>query len=112
MHIADVQFYFCMRFGVVRHLLAMVRLFSSPDEEVLQESSDTVYLCDILLGREGLRVMHVSAIRSVVCMFPEPQVSDDGRITHTGKFALMQHPHNGMARFSDQTVEDDSLPSD
>jgi hypothetical protein len=97
MRIADVQFYFCMRFGGTRHPLAMVHLFSLPDQEVLQDSSETVYLCDVLPGSEGLCVVHVSAIHSIVCMFPEPQVSNTGQITHTGKLALMQHPHIGMA---------------
>ena len=112
MRIADVQFYFCMRFMDTRHPLAMVHLFSLPDQQVLQDSSDTVYLCDVLLGREGLCVVHISAIHSIVCMFPELQVSETGQIMHTGKLALMQHPHTGMAQFSDQTIEDDSVPSD
>ena len=112
MRIADVQFYFCMCFGGTQHPLAMVRLFSLPDQEVLQDSSETVYLCDVLPGHEGLYMVHVSAIHSIVCMFPEPEVSDTGQIIHTGKLALMQHPHIGMAQFSDQTVEDDSFPSD
>jgi hypothetical protein len=112
MHIADVQFYFCMCFGGIRYPLAMVQLFSLPDEEVLRDSSDTIYLCDILLGRKGLCVAHVSVINSIVCMFPEAQVSKTGQITHTRKLALMQHPHIGMARFSKQTVKDDSVLSD
>lgn len=107
MRMADVQFYFCMRFGDIRHPLAMVRMFSSPDTDTLQDSSNTVYLCDPLTGREGLCVLHVSEIQSVVCMFPELQVSELGQITHTGKFALMRHPHIEMARFSDQTDYDE-----
>ena|SRR6266571_3572667 len=113
MHIVDVQFYFCMRFGDIRYPLAMARFFSPPDVEILQDSSDTVHLCDPILGCEGLHMLHVSAIHSVVSMFPELQASKEGRITHTGKFALMQHPHTGMAcfKFSDEAVdsENDSL---
>ncbi|KAF8274636.1 hypothetical protein EI94DRAFT_1540456, partial [Lactarius quietus] len=70
MRIADVQFYFCMHFGGIRYPLAMVRLFSPPDKQILQDSSDTVYLCDIRQGRKGLRVVNVRAIHLVVCMFP------------------------------------------
>lgn len=107
LRIADVQFFFCMRFGDVRYPLAMARLFGSPDAEILQDSSNTVYLCDPLPDLEGLRVLHVSAIRSVVCMFPEWQVSNAGEITHTGKFALMRHPHTEMVRFSDEAAENE-----
>jgi len=102
-----------MRFGDIRYPLAMARFFSPPDMEILQDSSDTVHLCDPILGHEGLHVLHISAIHSVVSMFPELQASEEGRIMHTGKFALMQHPHTGMARFkfSDEAVdsENDSL---
>ena len=90
----------------------MVCLFSLPDQQVLQDSSDTVYLCNVLPGRKGLCVVHVSAIHSIMCMFPELQVSETGQITHTGKLVLMQHPHIRMARFSDQMIEDNSVPSD
>ncbi|KAH8978597.1 hypothetical protein EDB86DRAFT_3090340 [Lactarius hatsudake] len=108
MHIVDVQFYFCMRFGNVQYPLAIGRLFSQPDAEILHASSDTVHLCDPLLGREGLCVLHVSTIRSVVCMFPELEVSELGQITDTGKFALMQHPHLKMAQFSDEEADDEN----
>jgi hypothetical protein len=62
MRIADVQFYFYLRFGDARYPLAMVRLFSLPDEDILAESSGTVYLCDQLDGPEGIVVVPVTAI--------------------------------------------------
>ncbi len=108
MRVVDVQFYFSMRFGNVRHPLAMVRFFSLPDDGILQDSSNTVYLCDPLLGREGLCVLGVGEIHSVVCMFPELQVSELGHITHTGKFALMRHPYTEVASFSDQEDEQEN----
>ena len=112
MCIADVQFYFCMHFEGTQYPLAMVCHFSPPDMQVLQDSSDTVYICDILPGHEGLCVVHVSAIHAVVCMFPEQRVSDTGQITCTRKFALMQHPHIEMGRFSEEPNGDsDLIPS-
>ena len=74
----------------VRYLSAMVRLFSKPDPEIFDESHGTVYLSELVGGRDGLRVVPVMAIHSLVCMFPESKVNNDRNITHTGKYALMR----------------------
>ena len=82
----------------------MVSLFSLPDPEVLSESSGTVYLCEPMAGSVELVVIPVTAIHSVVSMFPELQVSLEGHIIETGKVSLMRHPYIELVQFSDNGV--------
>ncbi|KAF8256459.1 hypothetical protein EI94DRAFT_1420235, partial [Lactarius quietus] len=65
--IANVRFYFCLWFRDVRYPLAIVDLLSEPDEDILSESSGMVHLCD---QNEGVAVVSIAAIHSVVAMFP------------------------------------------
>jgi hypothetical protein len=107
MRIANVLFYFCMRFGNARYPLAMLRLFSVPDEGILAESSGTVYLCNELDGPGSIIVIPVTAIRSVVSMFPEMEVSPTGQISLTGKFSLMRHAFIELSSFSTDGLFDE-----
>lgn len=79
----------------------MVSLFSLPDTGVLAESSGTVYLSEVMSAPEGLVVLSVRDIFSVVSMFPEMKVSEGGVITETGKLSLMRHAFIELAQFSD-----------
>lgn len=103
-----------MRFGDHRHPLAMVSLFSMPDEDILSDSSQSVYLCETLDLREGLVVIPITDIYSVVAMFPESTVSEAGDISLTGKFALMRHAYIELAPFSSGGLfdEDDDNEGD
>ena len=85
----------------------MVSLFSLPDAEVLSDSSGTVYLSDPPAASEGLVVLPVTAIHSVVAMFPEMQVDEAGNISETGKFSLMRHAFIELAHFSEDGLFDD-----
>jgi hypothetical protein len=106
--IADVQFYFYMRFGDRFFPLAMVSLFSPPDPAILAESSNTVYLCAPLDRPLGLTVVPITAILSVVSMFPDMAVTQDGHISHTGNFALMRHPYIELAQFAHEELFEDN----
>jgi hypothetical protein len=106
-HIGNVSFYFYIRFGEVQHPLAMVSLFSLPDTAVFAESSGAVYLSEPLPAPEGLVVLLVTDILSVVAMFPDMQVSEDGMISETGKFSLMRHAFIELAPFADGGLFDD-----
>ncbi|KAF8267252.1 hypothetical protein EI94DRAFT_1801971 [Lactarius quietus] len=106
-HIADVLFYFCMQFGDVRYPLAMLRFFSMPDEGILAESSGTVYLCDQLDGPDGIFVLPVTDIHTVVSMFPEMEVSPTGQISLTSKFSLMCHTFIELSTFSSDGLFDE-----
>jgi hypothetical protein len=89
-----------MRFGDHQHPLAMVSLFSMPDEEILSDSSQSVYLCEALDLHEGLVVIPIMDIYLVIAMFPESTVSEAGDILLTGKFVLMRHAYIKLAPFS------------
>jgi hypothetical protein len=85
----------------------MVSLFSLPDANVLSDSSGTVYLCEPLADLGGLLVVPVTSILSVVSMFPDMQVTQDGHISETGKFSLMRHAYIELAHLSDGGLFDD-----
>ena len=85
----------------------MVHLFSLPDRDVWLESSQTVYLCDAMDLEEGLAVIPVTDIHSVVAMFPDMAVSQGGNITPTGKYALMRHAYIKLAPFTTGGLFDD-----
>ena len=90
----------------------MVTMLSLPDPDVFAAFSETVYLCKQLAPREGLVVILDTAIHSVVLMFPEMRVTDNGRITETGKFSLMCHAFLELAPFSNGELfeeDDESL---
>jgi len=84
-----------MQFGWDLYPLAVVHLFSSPDPVLLQESSGTVYLCEPL---DGIRVVPITSIKAVVCMFPDFKVTPTGEIKPTNKFSLMWHPFLELTR--------------
>ena len=86
-----------MCFGESKYPLAMVNLFSLPDANILLASSGAVYLCDPL---QGLVVISIASIRSVVAMFPEMVIDEDGKVERTGKFSLMRHAYIELAKYS------------
>jgi hypothetical protein len=107
MRIADVQFYFYLQFGEAWYPLAMLRLFSMPDEDILANSSSTVYLCDPSDGPAGVVVVLVTSIHSVVSMFPDMEVSPSGQISLTGKFSMMHHAFIELTAFSSDRLFDE-----
>ena len=99
-----MQFYFLVEFGQDHYPLAMISMFSLPNTEILNDSSETVYLCEPMTSEEGLVVLPVNAILSVVSMFPELQVTQDRVILDTGKFSLMYHMFIGLAHITDEIL--------
>ena len=57
--------------------------------------------------QEGLMVVPVSAIHSVVAMFPEMRATDNREILETGKFSLMRHAFLELADFSNGELFDE-----
>ena len=74
--IADVHFYFYLRFNQELHALAMVSLFS-PNASLWQESTQTIYLCK---RPNDAQVISIKTIKAVVSMFPNMQVTSSGEI--------------------------------
>lgn len=83
-----------------------------PDATVLSDSCDTVYLCDPLPDHEGLVVIPISHIQSVVAMFPEMVINQGGNIEHTGKFSLMRHAYIELSKYTVDGFNDDNSDSD
>jgi hypothetical protein len=90
----------------------MVRLFSLPDVEVFEDSSRTVYLSELSSDREDLLVIPITTIHSVVSMFPEMNITEDGRILETGKLSLMRHAFLELAQFSNGELFEDEDDED
>lgn len=64
-----MQFYFNAQIGGTRQTLSLIRLYSRPDEVLFRESHSTVWSM-AELGDEGLRVVPVNTILSVVSVQP------------------------------------------
>jgi hypothetical protein len=77
--IAEVEFFFWMWFSDTVYSLALVSLFSPPDQEILDVSSHAAYICQHG-GTDALTVVDVKAITAVVSMVPDYQVTADGDI--------------------------------
>jgi len=100
MRIANVLHYFFLQFDDLKYPLAVVNLFSNPDADLLSQSKQTVYLCDALEGRDAIRVISITSIKSVVSMFPDLKVTPDGKLVNTQKFALLRHPFIELAKYN------------
>ena len=92
----DVVFYFFMHFGDTLYPLTMDDLFSLPDQNLLSTSSGTVYLCDPL---QGLVIIPISSIWSVVAMIPEMVINGECHVIRTGKLSLMRHVYIKLAKY-------------
>ncbi|KAF8985577.1 hypothetical protein BDQ17DRAFT_1194575, partial [Cyathus striatus] len=69
---AEVQYYFILTYEATHEAVAMVSLFSTPDRQLLHESSGTILSC-MLLGETNLRVIDVKTINSIVAAIPHPR---------------------------------------
>ena len=96
-----------MCFGNARYPLAMARLFSMPDMTILAQSCGTVHLCEHLQDSSGLVVVPISCIWTVVAMFPEMVINQEGQIEETGKFSLMRHAYIELGKYLTDPSEDD-----
>ncbi|KAA1473018.1 hypothetical protein DENSPDRAFT_899721 [Dentipellis sp. KUC8613] len=68
---AEVQFYFRVTINGVTQNLALVSLYSEPDQNLLQASFKTVWACHYQ-GQNALKVIKINAIKAVVGMVPFP----------------------------------------
>lgn len=112
MCIANVAYYFYLRFDGLEYSLAVVNLFSFPDVTLLSESSQTVYLCNILEGQDAIRVIPITSIKSVVSMFPDLKVTPDRELVNMQKFALLRHPFIELAKYNTEGLFDEEDDND
>ncbi|KAF8330274.1 hypothetical protein F5887DRAFT_869282, partial [Amanita rubescens] len=62
-------YFFWLQFGEIRHTVAVISVFSSPDTQLLQESHHVVHACHYQ-GDSKLVVCNVKCIKSLVAMVP------------------------------------------
>lgn len=79
----------------------------SPDESLLSQSNQTIYLCSALEGQEAICVVPVTSIKSVVSMFPDLKVTSDGELVNTQRFALLRHPFLELAKYNTEGLLDE-----
>ena len=90
----------------------MASLFALPDPDIFTESSETVYLSEPLSARDGIVVIPVTTMHTVISMFSEMHMTNNGRILETGKFSLMRHAFLKLTQFSNGELfeeDDDGL---
>ena len=105
--IADVEYYFQLRFEDTVHTLTLVSMFSPPDQDLLKLSQRAVYICHH--GEPcDLTVMDIKAIKAVVAMVPDFQVTVDGDvIIPKNTYSLVESPFLRLAALYGAHGEDD-----
>jgi hypothetical protein len=111
--IVEVQYFFQLRFDDALYSLALVSLFSPPDQELLEVSNHAAYICHHR-GADGLTVVEVKAITAVVSMVPDFQVTAGGDIViPENSFSLVEMSFiklpaiGGIVDLEDDNDEDD-----
>jgi len=104
--IAEVEYFFRLRFSDTVYSLALVSVFSPPDQEVLKLSSHAVYIC-CHGGTDAFTIVDVKAITAVVSMVPDYQVTVNGDIIiPENTYSLVEAPFIRLAALGG-IVEDD-----
>ena len=95
--IAEVEYFFRLRFGKTVYSLALISVFSTPDQEILKMSNHTAYICHHG-GTDALTVIEAKVITAVVSMVPDYQVMVDGNIIiPENRFSLVEAPFIRLA---------------
>lgn len=105
--IAEVEYFFRLWFGDTVHSLALVSVFSPPDQEILKILNHAAYICHHG-GTDALTVVEVKAISAVVSMVPDYQVTVNGDIIiPENRFSLVEAPFVRLVALCG-IVEDDN----
>ena len=96
-----------MQFDDVTHSLALVSVFSPPDQDLLELSHHAAYICRHG-GVDTLAVVDVKTIMAVVSMVPDYQVTTEGEIViPENRFSLVEQPFLKLAALCGTLGEDD-----
>ncbi|KAL0571300.1 hypothetical protein V5O48_010665 [Marasmius crinis-equi] len=88
----EVQYYFLLCFPEQSYPLAMVSVFSEPDQDLLEKSYKTVYLCRYQ-GQGAMKVIGVKQIKALVGMVPDFRISaEKTTITPPDLYFLVEKP--------------------
>jgi hypothetical protein len=77
--IAEVRYFFRLKFGELIHTLAVASVFSPPDQELLDLSHQAVYASHYR-GDDALIAIDVKCLESVVSMVPYYKITPEGEI--------------------------------
>ncbi|KAG1724251.1 hypothetical protein EDB19DRAFT_1644676 [Suillus lakei] len=90
--------------GVYRFItVAMVSVYSRPDPELLQKSSQTVWSCQHH-GDQALQLVSMKSIHSVVAMVPHRPVLPSG--VEEDRFFLLEKPGLGLLTVDEETEDE------
>jgi hypothetical protein len=107
--IADVEYFFRLQFGEAIHSLALVTLFSPPDDDILRESHNAAYICHHS-GVDGLTVVDVKSIIGVVSMVPDFQVTVEGDIIiPENRYFMVEAPFLKLGALCGTLGQDDDI---
>jgi hypothetical protein len=94
------------------HSLALVSMFSPPDQEILEQSHHAAYICEHG-GIDALTVVNIKRISAVVSMAPDYQVTVEGEIIiPENRFSLMEASFLKSAGLCGTQGEDDDAIDD
>jgi hypothetical protein len=104
---AEVEYFFWLQFGDMVHSLALVSMFSPPDQDLLKLSHHAAYICQHG-GINVLTVVDVKSITAVVSMVPDYQVTVEGDIAvPDNRFSLVEALFLKLAGLRGTQCEDD-----
>ena len=84
----EVQYYFNLVFHTENYPLAMVSIFSQPDEALLLLSHQAVCLCKYN-SINSLQTVPVKCIKSLVAMVPDFYFTGEGEIVSNGDYFFL-----------------------
>ncbi len=108
----EVRFYLHLRVHNEIRALALVSLYGPPDSTLLELSYGVMWSC-VLQGDEGLQLVDVREIDSVVAMVPHPAqiIPCEGLVDVAGRLCVVEKPGLEVAQLGgveEQVVDDDS----
>src|SRR6267154_1762976 len=105
--VGEVEYFFRLQFGDTVYSLALISVFSPPDQELLNLSRNAVYICHGS-GIDALTVVDIKAITAVVSMVPDFQVTPKGEIIILdNRFLMVEAPFLKLAALCGALGEDD-----
>ena len=102
MAFGEVQFYFRLVIGSNEKTLALVSLYSPPNQALLNASFNTLWSCTYQ-GDAGPKVVDVKMISSVVAMIPHSTHNFPGNVM--GHFFIVEKPGLNVAHMGGNDEE-------
>jgi len=111
---AEVLFYFFVQDQNLRHTLAAVQMYSTPDPQIREDTYNTVNVCTHL-GQGGIRIIDAKWICEVIAMIPFMSNSDACEDGNVSRYYLLEDMSLGRVErgtFINQQTDISDLDSD